>query len=65
MPSPFSIMASRAGFMSSGELPPLPSWWVPLGFFPDRAKDLSKIASFPSISPCLYLLEWWSPGLSR
>jgi hypothetical protein len=38
-------------------------WWVPLGFFPSRTKDLGKVALFPSLSRCLQFGESWSLGL--
>jgi hypothetical protein len=38
------------------------AWRVPLGFFPGRAKDQSKIALFPSLSWCLQFGEPWPLG---
>jgi hypothetical protein len=51
-------------YASSGELLHCHPWWVPLRSFSGRAKGLSIFALFPSISPCLYLLQSWSLGLS-
>jgi hypothetical protein len=49
-------------YASSGELLRGRPWWVPLGSFSSRAKDLRVIALFPSNSPCLYLLQLWPLG---
>jgi hypothetical protein len=49
-------------YASSGELLRGRPWRVPLGSFSGRAKDLSMIALFPSLSRCLQFGESWSLG---